>query len=85
MMQKDSPHVLATALAYLVDCQLATACRVVGKRSSTQYDIRRHIAIPQNGVDWLREYGVNFASTRADDVVRLFGGCVEAWAEKFKA
>lgn len=84
-MRKDEVRGPADALAYLMDCQLATVCNVVGKRSSPQCDIKRHISIAQQGVNWMREHNVNFAGTRAEDVVRLFGGSVEAWAAKFKA
>lgn len=73
------------ALVYLVDCQLATVCVVVGKRSSPQCDIKRHISIAQQGVNWVREHSVNVQGTRAEEVVRLFGGSVEDWAQKFKA
>ncbi len=84
-MRKDEVRGPVDALVYLVDCQLATVCGVVGKRSSPQCDIKRHISIAQQGVDWMREHSVNFEGTRADDVVRLFGGSVEDWAAKFRA
>lgn len=84
-MRRDEVRGPADALAYLVDCQLATVSNVVGKRSSPQCDIKRHISIAQTGVDWMRAYSVNFEGTRAEDVVRLFQGRVEDWARKFRA
>jgi hypothetical protein len=84
-MRKDDVRGPADALAYLVDCQLATVSHVVGKRSSPQCDIKRHISIAQMGVDWMRAHSVNFEGTRAEDVVRLCQGRVEDWAQKFRA
>ncbi len=84
-MRKDEVRGPVDALVYLVDCQLGTVCGVVGKRSSPKCDIKRHISIAQHGVNWMREHSVNFEGTRASDVVRLFGGDVNAWAEKFRA
>ena len=84
-MRKDEVRGPADALVYLVDCQLATVCSVVGKRSSAKCDIRRHISIAQHGIDWMREHSVKFEGTRAEDVVKLFNGRVEDWARKFRA
>ena len=84
-MRKDQVLGPVDALVYLMDCQLATVCNVVGKRSSPQCDIKRHISIAQQGIDWMRAHSVNFEGTRAEDVVRLFDGRVEDWARKFRA
>jgi hypothetical protein len=85
IMQKREVRSPADALAYLVDCQLATVCHVVGKRSSAKCDIERHICIAQSGVNWMREYNVSPGGTRAEDVLRLFDGSVESWSHRFKA
>lgn len=73
------------ALNYLVNCQLATVCEVVGKRSSAKCVIDRHILIAQTGVNWLREYGIDLKGNRAADVVNQFNGNVAEWAQQFKA
>lgn len=82
-MRKDEVRSPSGALAYLVDCQLATVCDLAGKRSHSKGDLRRHISIAQSGVDWMSEFRVNLDGTRADEVVFMHAGSVEAWAKKF--
>lgn len=69
------------ALAYLVDCQLATVSSLAGKKSRAKSDYQRHIAIAQRGIDWMREMGVSSAGTRADEIK---DGNVAAWAKTYE-
>jgi hypothetical protein len=72
------------ALAYIVDCTLATVCDLAGKKSAKKYELARQISIAQTGLDWMRIYGVDFSCTRAFDVYEKFGGIVADWAEQWK-
>lgn len=71
------------ALAYMVDCTLATVCDLAGKKSRSHYELDRQIAIAQEGYNWMSQMGVKTETTRADEVRRLFNGSVRDWAKKY--
>lgn len=70
------------ALAYLTECTLATVCDLAGKKSRSSSEFNRQKSMAQQAVNWMREMGVDFKTTRAEDVVRL-GGSVDEWAATF--
>ena len=82
-MLKNRVNTSADALAYIVDCTLATVYNMAVKKSKQKYEFNRQIAIAQVGIDWMKEMNVDFSTTRAADVVKEFSGNVQKWAEQF--
>lgn len=68
------------ALAYLIDCTLATVCDMAAKKRRPKYEFERQVSIAQTGILWALEFGVDLSSTRAADVGR---DGVRQWAEQF--
>lgn len=68
------------ALAYLTDCTLATVELLAGKKTRTKHEFDRQINLAQAGIDWMREMGVDFKGTRAEEVVKRYEGSVKLWA-----
>lgn len=82
-MMKRDVRSTGDALAYLVDCTLATVCDLAGKKSRSNCELDRQIEIAQSGYDWMIQMGVKSETTRADEVRRLFNGSVREWAKKY--
>lgn len=82
-MMKRDVRSTGDAVAYLVDCTLATVCDMAGKKSRSHYELDRQIEIAQTGCDWMIQMGVKTDTTRADEVKRLFNGSVREWAKKY--
>lgn len=80
-MDKHSVRTEGEALAYIVDCTLATVCDMAMKKSRPKGEFDRQMAIAQRGVDWMRQMGVDLSTTRAADVVAA--GTVKEWAQTF--
>jgi hypothetical protein len=74
----------AEALAYITDCTLATVEDLTARKSAGKHETQRQIAIAQRGVDWMRDMDVDFSTTRAAEVVKDYGGSVEAWARRHR-
>lgn len=72
------------ALAYLVDCTLATVCDMSTKKSRPKHEYQRQQAIAQSGVDWLVQFGCDWHDTRVAEVIAS-GGSVAAWAASKEA
>lgn len=83
-MHKHDVRSTDAALAYLTDCTLATVTSLASKKSGSKYETRRHIAMAQQAIDWMREFGVDYTATRAKEVVAQYGGNVERWADQFR-
>jgi hypothetical protein len=83
-MRKHDVKCSHEALAYITDCNLATICGMAGKKSRPKSEYSRQKAIAQQSIDWMRSFGVDFSTTRAMDVVREFGGSVDAWAAQWE-
>lgn len=64
---------------YLVDCTLATVCRLASQKRRSKYEYERQISIAQAGIDKGRWFGVPF-SGRGREVVEM-GGSVLDWAK----
>jgi len=71
------------ALAYVVDCTLATVTDLASKKSAPKGELSRQIGIAQKGINWMIEFGVDYSHTRAQEVVDK-GGSVSDWAEQFR-
>lgn len=80
-MQKHEVRTPSDALAYIVDCQLATVAEMAMKKTRGKFDYQRHIAIAQSGLDWMRGMDVPLDGTRAG---KIENGDVAAWAKKYE-
>lgn len=70
------------AVAYLVDCTLATVCDLALKKSRSKYDFMRQVDIAQRGIDWMRQMKISPATTRAEEIMDA-GITVAEWAKQF--
>ena len=82
MLKKDV-RTEADAIAYLVDCTLATVSDMAVKKSRKKHEYSRQISIAQTGVNWMRDFGIDQTWTRADEV-KGFGWSVAEWAKQFE-
>jgi hypothetical protein len=80
-MRKDEIRNPGQALVYITDCNLATVCRLAGKKSRSKSEFERQKSIAQTAINWMQEMQIDFSNTRAADVVAA--GSVDAWAAKF--
>lgn len=78
-MRKDQVRDAGQALAYVIDCTLATVCSLAMKKSRSQSEFERQIAIAQTAINWALQFGVDLNSTRARDVTST----VAEWAGRF--
>lgn len=81
---RNNPTSEGEALAYITDCTLATVCHMAFKKSRPKGEYERQIGIAQKALDSMRRFGTDYNLTRATDVVRGFGGSVEALAKSFE-
>lgn len=82
-MHKHDVKSASDALAYMVDCTLATVCDMASKKKRPVYEYARQIAIAQHGVAWLVQFGAVTNNTRANDVIKA-GGSVAKWADQWE-
>lgn len=68
-MQKCKVRSSEDALAYLIDCQLATVQSMAMKKSRQKHDYSRQTSIAQTGVDFLKEFKIPEKNTRADEII----------------
>lgn len=68
------------ALAYLLDCTLATVEGMAGKKSRPVGEYKRQIAIAQLHLDWAIGFDSDISRTRAAEV-KNHRGNVAAWAK----
>jgi len=71
------------ALAHLTDCTLATVSRLAMKKSAPKGELARQIGMAQQAINWMKSFGISYASTRAAEVDKM-GGSVEEWAKQYK-
>ena len=74
----------SAALAYLVDCTLATVEDLSTKKSKSKSEYQRQQRIAQAGVDWLVQFVCDWHGTRVAEVIAA-GGSVAAWAASKEA
>lgn len=70
------------ALAYLVDCTLATVAEMAMLKSRKKSEFARQIRIVQQGIDWIRDMKIDPATTRATEIISQ-GITVAQWAEQY--
>ena len=82
-MMKHKVRTPADALAYIIDCTLATVCHMAMLKSRKKSEYQRQISIAETGLQWMKEMGVPLNGTRAEDIERQ--GCsVSEWAAKYE-
>jgi hypothetical protein len=81
-MRKCDVRTPEQALAYIIDCNLATVCDLAMKKSRPKGEFVRQISIAQTAINWMVDMKVDLSGTRAREVVAQ-GGSVETWATKF--
>lgn len=75
----------SAALAYLVDCTLATVARMAMKKSRPKHEYARQKSIAQKGIAWLVEFGCEYHSTRVAEVMaNPHFGSVDSWAAQWE-
>lgn len=80
-MFKDSVRTPEDALAYIVDCTLATVSSMAMKKSRSKSAYNRQKDIAQLGVNWMKEMSVDLKGTRAEDMQNI---TVNEWAKKYE-
>jgi len=81
-MRKNEVQTPEQALAYIVDCTMATVSDLASKKRPPVNELKRQIEIAQKGVNWMKQMGIDFTSTRANDLYPSMS--VQEWSEQFK-
>jgi hypothetical protein len=81
-MSKAEVNTPGQALAYLVDCTLATISHMAMLKLRKKSEYERQIAIAQNGVDWMVQMNIDPSTTRAAEIISQ-GLTVADWAKGF--
>lgn len=68
------------ALAYILDCNLATVEGMAMKKSRPSGEYARQIAIAQKTYDWAIKFGSDISQTRGADIKTT----VEDWAKQYE-
>lgn len=71
------------ALIYLTDCQLATVASMAMKKTRPVNEYRRQQQIAQMAIDWMDNMGIDYTSTRAQEVKK--SGSVQTWATLYES
>lgn len=71
------------ALAYLLDCTLATVAAMAMTKSRKKGEYARQVSIAQTGVNWLKANGWSAFDTRAKEVIEQYDGIVANWVEQY--
>lgn len=71
------------ALAYVVDCHLATLEELARAKSPPKYEFQRQLSIAQSSINWMVQFKVDFSDTRAIDVQEA--GSVIAWVNQLRS
>jgi hypothetical protein len=83
-MEQHNVRSAEDALAYLLDCSLATVADLAMKKSAAKSELRRQIIIAQRNYDWCIAFNSQIKGTRGLDVLELAGGSVAKWAERYR-
>lgn len=76
------PRTIYEAFAQIADCNLATVSHMAELRSKQPGEYRRQIAIAQMMIDWMEEFHVEPAGTRAEEIITLT--TVAEWAAQYE-
>jgi hypothetical protein len=71
------------ALAYLVECTLATVDRLVMLKNPSKGELERQIGIAQAGLSWMKDYNVE-PSGRGWDVATFYEWSVRKYANAIR-
>jgi len=82
-MRKENVRTAPDALAYLLDCCLATVEMMAFKKSRPKNEYCRQISIAQIVYDNCLVFESDISRTRGDDVMKS-GGSVASWAKGFE-
>ncbi len=82
-MMKHDVRTPEQAVAYLVDCTLATVASMAFKKSRPKAEYRRQILIAQTGIDWMRHMQIDGDATRCAKIL-LQKITVEQWAKQYE-
>lgn len=82
-MHKMDVRTVGQAMAYLLDCAMATVESMAMTKSRKKGEYARQIAIAQTHYDWCRQFGVSVDTTRASDLPK-HDHCIRSWAEAFE-
>lgn len=75
----------ASALAYMVDCTLATVCDMAMKKSRPKHEYARQKSMAQIGVNWLVSFKADYHDTRVAQVMSApHSGSVDSWASEIE-
>lgn len=83
-MLKCKVRTTEQALAYLLDCTMATVESMAMKKSRPPGEYNRQISIAQTGYDWAISMGVDCSDTRARSLAK-HNGSVAEWARQYEA
>lgn len=81
-MQRHRVSSAADALIYITDCTLATVESMARVKGRKKNEFNRQMAIAQQAIDWMVEFGINPSNTRAADVLGGTGKVVD-WVKPF--
>jgi len=82
-MMKYEIRNVKDALAYMVDCTLATVETMALKKSRPKAEYERQKSIAQTGVNFIIDLQVDPGTTRAADVFKA-GYSVDKWVDQFE-
>jgi len=71
------------ALAYLLDCTLATVESLAMRKSRPKGEFERQKQIAQQVLDWCDQFDIDISGTRGEDVRFMCGGDVDKWAARY--
>jgi hypothetical protein len=82
-MLKSTARNEKEALAYLLDCTLATVETLAMKKSRPKGEFDRQKEIAQRVLDWCEQFEIDISATRGEDVRFMCGGDVDKWATRY--
>ena len=83
-MMKHLVRTPEQAILYLADCTLATVAHMAMKKSKSNSEFQRQIAIAQSAVDWLKDFNIEIeVGSRASKVLALPDQKVETWSKSY--
>ena len=86
-MTQNTLHDEQDALAYMVECTLATVSHMAGLSRPQKSELSRQIAIAQTGIDWVKTFvkpGMSIGNGRVQEVIDSQIS-VEEWAARRRA
>lgn len=82
-MLKCRVNKLEQAFVYIADCNLATVSSMATLKSRPKGEFERQKNIAQSMINWILDFKIDPADSRAADVIDYFNGSVELWANSY--